>query len=247
MAVFGQLNTYLPLTILQELCLPERNGHFPFFYNKYLKNFRKICLYFDDNFTEDIVKWKSISNLLLSNIKNLKFISITIKTSIPSKFQSFLFSLFENSKFTLINLFINFIEEIISLPLIQLPNLTEFSIIMNPNYNQDVDCFESMIKNFVDVLCPSLKLFKIHGIDRVPQILKYITKNYPSHFVCGSEISILNYIPLKISHLNLENISQYSYAFYIEYLIIRVENSKTQSERSWNDNIKLSSFFPNLK
>merc|ERR1712034_119234 len=107
--------------------------------------------------------------------------------------------------------------------------------------------FNYLMKTFVDVMCPSLKSFRISYIHRAPQILKYIANNYPSHFVYAPKISVLEHIPLKISHLKLANLAAYRYTSHIEYLILHVKNFHVPSEGGWDDYREILYFFPNLK
>merc|ERR1712034_63262 len=74
-----------------------------------------------------------------------------------------------------------------------------------------------------------------------------IMKNYPNHFVFSPEISVLEHIPLKISHLKLEDLAPYRYASHIEYLILHINNVDTPFERGWDNYKEILSFFPNLK
>jgi hypothetical protein len=103
------------------------------------------------------------------------------------------------------------------------------------------------MKIVVDVMCPDLKMFYLHEIHQSPQILRYITQNYPSHFFYGPEISVLEHIPLKISHLNLERLAAYRYSYHIEYLILYVKNLQAPSEGGWDEYKEMLSLFPNLK
>jgi len=240
-----RFDTYPPLTIFQELCLHERNGRFPSFYSKYLKTFRKLVLFLNRNF--DMTKWDSISNVLLDNMKNLRKIGIAMMNSIPPEFVIFLFNLFENSESTLKKLGINYRDDMATLPAISLSNLTRFTVLVCRNDENKVKTFNYLMNTVVRVMCPNLKLFKIDYINRAPQILKYFTNNYPSHFVCSPEISVLEHIPLKISHLNLEKIAVYRYTPHIEYLILHVKNLQVPSEGGWDDYREILSFFPNLK
>jgi len=242
-----RLNTYPdPCTIFRELCLHERNGNFHPFYTKYFKIFRNLVLDLDEFDISDMLKWNSISNLLVDNMTNLRNICICfpISNSIPPEFVSFLFNLFKNSKSTLKDLVIECRDGMVTLPTISLPNLTHLSIFMLDNKVQNFDDF---MKTFVDVMCPNLKIVLVYDIHQEPQILKYITKNYPNHFIYGPEISTLEHIPLKISHLNLEHLAAYRYAPHIEYLVLHVKNLHVPSEGSWDDYRETLSFFPNLK
>merc|ERR1712034_29438 len=103
------------------------------------------------------------------------------------------------------------------------------------------------MKTGVDVMCPNMKTFVFIAIQTAPKILEYITENYPSHFVCSPEISVLEHIPLQISHLNLERLAAYRYTSHIEYLILHVKNLQAPSEGGWNNYTEILSFFPNLK
>jgi len=240
-----RLNTCPPVTIFQELCLHERNGHFPTFYSKYLKSFRQLNLRLDRNF--DMTKWNSISNVLLQNMGNLSKCWMTIFDPIPPKFVGFLFNLFRNSKFTLTFLHVNHRSDIVTLPAISLPNLTNFAFYVYPNHENKVPTFDYLMKTVVDVMCPDLKIFRMFFVNESRQILKNITNNYPNHFVCGPQIYSLEHIPLKISYLKLANLAAYRYASHIEYLILYVKNLYTPSEGGWNNYKEILSFFPNLK
>jgi hypothetical protein len=240
-----RLDALSPLGIFQELCLHERNGHFPPFYSKYLKTFRKLHLRLDRNFT--MVKWNSIATLLIDSMKNLDTVVIRISCPIPTDFVIFLFNLFKNSQSTLKIIGIVCKVEMCTFPAISLPNLTNLAIRICPNHQNKVQSFDYLMKTFVDVMCPNLKLFSISDIHTAPQILKYITQNYPNHFVCAPEISTLEHIPLKLSYLNLEKLAACRYTSHIEYLILHVKNLQASSEGGWDDYKEILSFFPNLK
>jgi len=242
-----RFDTHPPLTIFQELCLHERNGNFPPFYTKYLKSFNFLWLPLSQHYISDMAKWNSISNLLLDNMKNLRKLVIRIRTSIPPKFLIFLFNLFKNSKSTLKQFLINSRDEMLTLPSISLPNLTNLRICIYPNHENQEQTFAYLMETFVNVMCPNLKFFEIRHIYRAPQILNYIIKNYSNHFICGPDISTLEHIPLKISHLNLEKVAAYRYTSHIEYLILHVQNLQVASDGGWDDYREILSFFPNLK
>merc|ERR1712034_218718 len=118
---------------------------------------------------------------------------------------------------------------------------------MNPNHENKVQTFDYLMKTFVEVMCPNLKMFNFLKIHEAPKILEYIIKNYPSHFVCSPEISVLEHIPLQISHLNLERLAAYRYTSHIEYLILHVKNLQAPSEGGWDNYTEILFFFPNLK
>jgi len=230
-----------PITIFPELCHHERHGHFPRFYIKYLKIFKNLDVRLRHNF--DLTKWSSIANLLLQNMNHLGKIRIDTE-AVPFKFKIFLFYLFENSKFTLNNLSINCWD---TLPVIALPNLTCFSICIYNNYNNDSGTFDYLMKTVVDVMYKDLKLFEICHIEKSPNILKHMIENYQNHFVCAPEISILEHIPLKLSHLKLSKLATYRYASSIEYLILHVKDLQVPYEDGWDYHREILSFFPNLK
>jgi len=238
-----RLDTCLPLTIFQELCLDERNGHFPLFYSKYLKLYKELHVRLNENF--DMKKWNSISNLLLQNMTNLSNVSFYGKSLIPPKFVIFLFNLFENSQSTLKTLIINFWDEILLPPAISLPNLTKFSMCIYSKH--EVNTFDYLMKTVYCVMYKDVELFEILYVHHSPKILQYITKKYPNHFVCGPEIFTLEHIPLKISHLQLPNAAAFKYGCCIEYLILRVKDLNAPSEGGWEDYKESLSFFPNLK
>lgn len=242
-----RFDTYPPFTIFSELCLHERNGNFPPFYTKYLKIFRKLWLPFNENYISDMTKWVSISNLLVNNIKNLIKIIIDIKTSIPPKFMVFLLNLFKNSATSIQKIIISSRDQIVTLPAISLPNLTVISIKVYQNNNNRVKDLDYLMKTFVDVRCPYLKVFKIHNIYKAPKILIYFLQHYSNHFVCGPEISTLEHIPLKICYIDLEKLTAYRYASHIEYLILHVKNLQVASDGGWDNYREILSFFPNLK
>merc|ERR1712034_24804 len=110
----------------------------------------------------------------------------------------------------------------------------------------DVDTFDYLMKTFVG-LCKDLKIFVLRGVYNKPKILKYITKNYPNHFVISREISTLEHIPLKFSGLNLEHLAAYRYASHIEYLILKIKSLDFPGAEGWGDYKEILSFFPNLK
>jgi len=242
-----RLDTCPPLTIFQELCCHERNGHFPPFYSKYLQTFRKLglCLQTTPNF--DMTKWDSISNFLLDNMTNLREIGINMGNSIPPEFVIFLYNLFENSESTLEKLAIIYKDNMVTLPTILLPSMRLFTLYVCRNDKNKVKTFNYLMKTLVGLMCPHLEVVAIEHINRAPQILKYITKNYPSHFYCSPEISILEHIPLKLSYLNLEKIAAYRYASHIEYLYLHVKNLQIPSEGGWDNYKEILSFFSNLK
>jgi hypothetical protein len=135
----------------------------------------------------------------------------------------------------------------LALPAISLPNLETIVICLSRSHKNEVDSFDYLMKSFVSLMCENLQIACIFYVRNVPQILKYMIKNYANHFVCAPTISVLEHIPLKVSHLKLENLAPYRYAPHIEYLILHINDVNTPFERGWNNYKEVLSFFPNLK
>merc|ERR1712098_444794 len=95
--------------------------------------------------------------------------------------------------------------------------------------------------------CPNLKTFKIYNIHKAPQILNYLIKHYPDHFICAPEISVLEHIPLKLSYFNLEKLANYRFLSHIEYLVLNIPIFIYPSAGGWNDYQQVVEFCPNLK
>jgi hypothetical protein len=159
----------------------------------------------------------------------------------------FLLNLFKNSATSIQKIIISSRDQIVTLPAISLPNLTVISIKVYQNNNNRVKDLDYLMKTFVDVRCPYLKVFKIHNIYKAPKILIYFLQHYSNHFVCGPEISTLEHIPLKICYIDLEKLTAYRYASHIEYLILHVKNLQVASDGGWDNYREILSFFPNLK
>jgi hypothetical protein len=231
---------HLPLSIFHELCQNERHGRFPPFFGKYLKCFKNYLIYFDQ---EILTHWNSIAKLLLENMKSLQKIAI-YGTKFPPQFTIFLFKILQNSKNTLKVLNYSEAQEILPFPNISLPNLEKY--VIRPKADLNIDSFAYFMESFIKNMCPSLKEFLVIRISKAPEMLDYLVKHFPNHFVCAPQISVLEHIPLKISHLNIQNLAQYRYVSNIEYLSLDT-NLHNPNSFSWNDYQDITTFFPNLK
>jgi hypothetical protein len=95
---------------------------------------------------------------------------------------------------------------------------------------------------------PSVFNFKISHIFRAPKLLEYFVKNYPNRFVCSPNISVLEHIPLKISHLKFDKLASYINISQVEYLVLHLpKNLDNSSKYGWDNYQELTSFCPNLK
>jgi hypothetical protein len=92
------------------------------------------------------------------------------------------------------------------------------------------------------------KSLMIAKINKAPKVLEYLVKNFPNHFVCSPNISVLEHIPLTISHLRLDQLASYMYVSQVEYLILHLpKNLNNTSEYGWDNYQELRNFCPNLK
>merc|ERR1712096_598289 len=80
-----------------------------------------------------------------------------------------------------------------------------------------------------------------------PTIFTYLIKNYPQHFVCAPQARVLEHIPLKFSHLKLQNLAAYRFLSQVEYLILHVPNFQNPSEGGWSNYQEILNFCPKLK
>jgi hypothetical protein len=231
---------HLQNTFYDGLCQSYRNGRFPPIYAKYVKCFKHFFIQFNP---QTLTHWDPISNLLIENMKDLEYFDI-YGTHFSPEITTFLFKMLQNSKNSLKEFMHWNAQDISPLPSICLPNLELYGIDFKTDLH--IDSFAYFMESFIKNMCPSLKYFCIRKISRAPEILKYLVKHFPNHFVCAPQISVLEHIPLKISHLNIQNLAQYRYVSNIEYLSLDT-NLHNPNSFSWNDYQDITTFFPNLK
>lgn len=233
-----RLNQDPHLEILSEISSHESNGKFPIFFIKYIKIFKRFTLNF---INLDVTKWDSISKFILQNVKNLRAIGIFWNPTTPPNLEIFLFNFFKNSQKTLQEVGFFGDTHSFTFPQIFLPNVDTVIILLHQveNFN--------FINTLANIMCKDMKQFIFMDIHRIPNVLEYIAKNYTKNFVYSPEISILEHIPLKVSHLKLEHLAHFRYALAIECLVLEVPNLAMPSDGEWDNYQNLLFFFPNLK
>jgi hypothetical protein len=231
-------------TLISELCqLVEINESASAFFKKYLGIFRKVVLNFVRDF--DSPNMDLATHLVLTHMRKLNFVIIT-KSERPENFESFLFQFIQKSKSTLENLALYYVDEMISLPNVCLPNLNTLSMITTYLQDDKTEELHALIKQF-PIICENLKSFMISDILQAPPILNFLIENYSKHFIYAPEILVLDKIPLQISHLNLQNLGVIRYSSQIQYLFLDVPNLMIPSEGGWDEYKQILTYFPNLK
>jgi hypothetical protein len=182
-------------TLVQDLLDAKRHGVFPLFYHKYVKLFKKLYLHFPSDMSAD--EWNSLKQFLLKNVKKVK--TLKVVGQMPPQFTFFLFKIFENLQSTL-QTFGYYSKHLIVIPTVSLPQLETFRMPTYANHNQQVEMWEYFMKNFIANVSQDFKFLNISRINRAPNVLQYLAKNFATHFVFSPNISVLEHIPFKISH-----------------------------------------------
>merc|ERR1712034_232349 len=153
---------------------------------------------------------------ILNNFTKLRRIAINF-TSVPHNFDAFLYTLFKNSQHTLKH--IKYFVDLKSLhtftfPSIVLPNVSTFHLCLRGTDNFDG------INIIPSTVCPNLKECAFWNIHKTANLLEYIEQQFPKHFVYSPNISTLDRIPLKFSHLKLNQFTHRRYASSIKCLAL---------------------------
>jgi hypothetical protein len=228
---------------LEEIVEFEQNGKFPIFYTKYVKVFKKIAFFLDENV---LIKWNLFSAFILNHVKKLNFISLETDGDLPPNFNDFLLQFLKNSQITLQTLcFHN--NQIINMPIISLPNVSQIYFYVIQEYQNHISNFDMFMKT-INNNCQNLEEFIIFGVDLCPPIVQYISENYQEHCVVSSYTAASEILPTKLSsYQNLSRLAQALHPSKIQYLQMQVEDFNFPFEEPWRNYKSILTLCPNLK
>jgi len=192
----------------------EQNGKFPIFYTKYVKAFKQISFFIDENV---LMKWNSFSAFILTYVKKLNYIWLGSIGSLPSNFDFFLLQLLQNSQITLNELY--FAEsKLFHLPTISLPNVTEISLDIGDEYENNISKIDILMQSITNN-CEALEVFEVFIVGIPPNIAEYINDHYSDNCIVSNYDEASKIMPTKMSFCSeLSILQQFQYPSKIEYL-----------------------------
>jgi hypothetical protein len=212
------------------------------FYTKYVKAFKRISFFQDENV---LMKWNSFSAFILTNVKKLNYFALeTDGSRLPPNFNDFLLQFLQNSQITLKTLYF---FEIINIPIISLPNVTEIYFHVIEEYQNEISNFDMFMKTTINN-CQNLGKFIIYGVDLCPSIVQYIIEHYQEHCVVSHYTSASEILPTKMSdYHDLSSLTQTLYPSKIEYLRIDMVDLNFPFEEPWRNYKSILALCSNLK
>lgn len=220
----------------------EQNGKFAIFLPKYLKMFKLLTLEISP---EILLKWSSVSELILQNMKNLKQVKFVVGNTIPPNFEDFLFQLFKKSQNTITT--IRFLgEKLLPFPDVSLPYVEAIGLKVTENYDIQIENFDKFMMSVVKN-CEYLEEIFVHGIQKSQQVANYIAENYPRHCVYSDSCTRTSTLPMQVTYCrNLSYLSRITNPYGIKALYLKT-NYSLPFENRWDDHKIIFQLFPNLK
>ena len=230
---------------LEKLTDFAQNGEIPISFAKYIKIFKKIDFWIDKNV---LTNYDTISTYILNHVKKVNYIWLGSVLGWENfhNFNSFLLQLLQNSQTTLKKLrFTGF--KIFEIPIVSLPNITQITVDIFENYNDQIPNFDRFVKTIVSN-CEYLETFNIFDIHECPNIVEYIIQNYSKNCIGASEISLAKILPIKLSYCDqLSLLPEFEYPSTIEFLAVKVVDINSPFQNGWENYEAILALCPRLK
>ena len=224
---------YNRLLDLEKLSDFAKNGEIPISYAKYIKIFKKIEFWIDENV---LTNHDIISTYILNHVKKLNYIRVGSEQdwAVTHNFDSFLLQLLQNSQTTLKELcFTKY--KIFDLPIISLPNISHIIVEMFEDYNDQISNFDSFLKNMVSN-CEYLEKITIFDIQKCPNIVEHIIQNYSKHCIGTADILLAKSLPIKISYCrHLSLLPEFEFPSTIEFLTVKIVDASSPFQNGWEN------------
>merc|ERR1712034_220386 len=166
--------------------------------------------------------------------KKLNYINLETDSDLdlPPNFNNFLQQFLQNSQITLQTLCFQD-NQIINMPIICLPNVSQIYFYMIQEYQNDISNFDMFMKTIINN-CQNLEEFIIFGVDLCPPIAQYISNHYQEHCMVSCYSDASEILPTKMSsYQNLSRLTQGLYPSKIEYLQIHMVDLNFPFEEPW--------------
>jgi len=221
----------------------EQNGNFQIYLPKYLKIFKNLQL----NITSQIlIKFDSVTELILQNMTNLHKIDFSFKDDIPQRFDSFALQLLQKSKSTLTRLGFDG-HQILPFPIISLPNVTTIHFLVKVDHDEHIEQFTNFVQKIVEN-CKYLERFYIYDIgDSIP-MTEYIAQNYPENCLEAESLGTSSELPTKMPYCPaLSDLPTFKYPSSVRCLYLSVSDFNYPYKEGWENYKSILALCSNLQ
>jgi len=233
--------------VLRELVSRQGQIHsYPMIYHKFFQSLKKVHLWLPSDFTDFTQNFDKFSDLILSNVQNLRSITICwwgLNDPQLELYEKFTLNLLKTS-----NLYLEKLDlpENIDIPQLEYPNVSEFTWdVSEIPLNKFKSKFNSIFTFF-----PEIKILNLERCEILDdEVYQFILQNYAKHsiFTTATEIpsfpvKILSCYPYALDPTYID--FQCKFVNKIEYLQIILNKDMSEIEKHFEN---ILNGYPNLK